>query len=140
AAVGYYGSWIEQLPAAATMGLVASVFLLPGLVRLPKRNTLGNGTGTAPSRGWREQDGSIARDADRRGAGRGRRWSRVDGCRDRGRAGGIPRRRPGCRVDPARAGAGARKGRGGRGAKGNRGLAGAAGRDRRRRLSRHAAL
>jgi ABC-type Mn2+/Zn2+ transport system permease subunit len=40
AAVGYYVSWIEQLPTGATMVVVASVFLLPGLVRLAKRSTV----------------------------------------------------------------------------------------------------
>jgi ABC-type Mn2+/Zn2+ transport system permease subunit len=39
AAVGYYLSWIEQLPTGATMVVVSSVFLLPGLIRLAKRNT-----------------------------------------------------------------------------------------------------
>ena len=40
AAVGYYVSWVEQLPTGATMVVVASVFLLPGLVRLAKRSTV----------------------------------------------------------------------------------------------------
>ena len=40
AAVGYYISWIEQLPTGATMVVVASIFLLPGLVRLAKRSTV----------------------------------------------------------------------------------------------------
>jgi zinc transport system permease protein len=40
AAAGYYLSWIEQLPTGATMVVVASVFLLPGLARLAKRNTI----------------------------------------------------------------------------------------------------
>jgi len=40
AGVGYYLSWIEQLPTGATMVVVASVFLLPGLARLAKRNTI----------------------------------------------------------------------------------------------------
>jgi zinc transport system permease protein len=40
AAVGYYVSWIEQLPTGATMVVVASVFLLPGLARLAKRSTI----------------------------------------------------------------------------------------------------
>lgn len=40
AAVGYYVSWIEQLPTGASMVVVASVFLLPGLARLAKRNSL----------------------------------------------------------------------------------------------------
>src|SRR5437899_2756651 len=37
---GYYLSWIEQLPTGATMVVVASVFLLPALARLAKRNTI----------------------------------------------------------------------------------------------------
>jgi zinc transport system permease protein len=40
AALGYYLSWIEQLPTGATMVVVASVFLLPGVARLAKRNTV----------------------------------------------------------------------------------------------------
>jgi zinc transport system permease protein len=40
AALGYYLSWIEQLPTGATMVVVASVFLLPGVARLAKRNTI----------------------------------------------------------------------------------------------------
>jgi zinc transport system permease protein len=40
AALGYYISWIEQLPTGATMVVVASVFLLPGLLRLAKRSTV----------------------------------------------------------------------------------------------------
>jgi zinc transport system permease protein len=40
AAVGYYVSWVEQLPTGATMVVVASVFLLPGLLRLAKRSTV----------------------------------------------------------------------------------------------------
>jgi zinc transport system permease protein len=40
AAVGYYVSWIEQLPTGATMVVVASVFLVPGLARLAKRSTV----------------------------------------------------------------------------------------------------
>ena len=40
AALGYYVSWIEQLPTGATMVVVASVFLLPGLARLAKRSTI----------------------------------------------------------------------------------------------------
>jgi zinc transport system permease protein len=37
AAVGYYVSWIEQLPTGATMVVVASIFLLPGLARIVLR-------------------------------------------------------------------------------------------------------
>lgn len=40
AAVGYYVSWIEQLPTGATMVVVASIFLLPGLVNLWRRNSI----------------------------------------------------------------------------------------------------
>jgi zinc transport system permease protein len=40
AALGYYVSWVEQLPTGATMVVLASVFLLPGLARLAKRNSL----------------------------------------------------------------------------------------------------
>jgi zinc transport system permease protein len=40
AAVGYYVSWIEQLPTGASMVVVASVFLLPGLVNLWRRNSI----------------------------------------------------------------------------------------------------
>ena len=40
AAVGYYVSWIEQLPTGATMVVVASVFLLPGFARLARRSTI----------------------------------------------------------------------------------------------------
>jgi len=40
AAVGYYVSWVAQLPTGATMVVVASVFLLPGLARLAKRSTV----------------------------------------------------------------------------------------------------
>ena len=40
AAVGYYVSWIEQLPTGATMVVVASVFLVPGLVNLMRRRTV----------------------------------------------------------------------------------------------------
>jgi zinc transport system permease protein len=38
ACVGYYLSWIEQLPTGATMVVVASIFLAPGLLRLLRRN------------------------------------------------------------------------------------------------------
>ena len=40
AAVGYYVSWIAQLPTGATMVVVASVFLLPGLVNLWRRKVV----------------------------------------------------------------------------------------------------
>ncbi len=40
AALGYYVSWIEQLPTGASMVVVASVFLLPGLARLARRSTI----------------------------------------------------------------------------------------------------
>jgi zinc transport system permease protein len=40
AAVGYYVSWIGQLPTGATMVVVASIFLLPGLVNLWRRNSV----------------------------------------------------------------------------------------------------
>jgi zinc transport system permease protein len=40
AAVGYYVSWVEQLPTGATMVVVASIFLAPGLVRLLRRNAV----------------------------------------------------------------------------------------------------
>ena len=40
AAVGYYVSWIEQLPTGASMVVVASIFLLPGLVNLWRRNSV----------------------------------------------------------------------------------------------------
>lgn len=40
AVVGYYVSWIEQLPTGATMVVVASVFLLPGLVNLSRRRSV----------------------------------------------------------------------------------------------------
>ena len=40
AAVGYYLSWIEQLPTGATMVVVASLFLLPGLLKILRRATV----------------------------------------------------------------------------------------------------
>jgi ABC-type Mn2+/Zn2+ transport system permease subunit len=40
AAVGYYVSWVEQLPTGATMVVVASLFLLPGLVKIVRRRTV----------------------------------------------------------------------------------------------------
>jgi len=38
AAVGYYVSWVGQLPTGASMVVVSTVFLLPGLVRLARRS------------------------------------------------------------------------------------------------------
>ena len=40
AAVGYYLSWIEQLPTGASMVVTASFFLLPGLLKLLRRSTV----------------------------------------------------------------------------------------------------
>jgi zinc transport system permease protein len=40
AAVGYYVSWVEQLPTGATMVVVASLFLLPGLMKILRRRTV----------------------------------------------------------------------------------------------------
>jgi zinc transport system permease protein len=40
AAVGYYVSWIEQLPTGATMVVVASLFLVPGLLKIARRSTV----------------------------------------------------------------------------------------------------
>lgn len=40
AAVGYYLSWVEQLPTGATMVVTASVFLIPGLVNLLRRKSV----------------------------------------------------------------------------------------------------
>jgi zinc transport system permease protein len=40
AAVGYYMSWVEQLPTGATMVVVASVFLVPGLLRMLRRSSV----------------------------------------------------------------------------------------------------
>jgi ABC-type Mn2+/Zn2+ transport system permease subunit len=40
AAVGYYVSWVEQLPTGATMVVVASLFLLPGLVKIARRSAV----------------------------------------------------------------------------------------------------
>ncbi len=40
AAVGYYVSWIESLPTGASMVVVASVFLVPGLINLMRRRTV----------------------------------------------------------------------------------------------------
>jgi len=40
AAVGYYISWIESLPTGASMVIVASLFLVPGVLRLLRRGTV----------------------------------------------------------------------------------------------------
>ncbi len=40
AAVGYYVSWVEQLPTGATMVVVASLFLVPGFVNILRRNAV----------------------------------------------------------------------------------------------------
>ncbi len=40
AAVGYYVSWVEQLPTGATMVVVAALFLVPGLVKIARRDTV----------------------------------------------------------------------------------------------------
>jgi zinc transport system permease protein len=40
AAVGYYVSWVEQLPTGATMVVIAALFLLPGLVKILRRNAV----------------------------------------------------------------------------------------------------
>jgi len=40
AAVGYYLSWIEQLPTGATMVVTASFFLLPGLLKILRRSSV----------------------------------------------------------------------------------------------------
>lgn len=40
AALGYYLSWIEQLPTGATMVVTSSFFLLPGLVKILRRSTV----------------------------------------------------------------------------------------------------
>jgi len=40
AAVGYYLSWIEQLPTGASMVVTASFFLLPGLLKLLRRSSV----------------------------------------------------------------------------------------------------
>jgi zinc transport system permease protein len=39
AALGYYLSWVEQLPTGASMVVVSALFLVPGLVRLLRRST-----------------------------------------------------------------------------------------------------
>jgi zinc transport system permease protein len=40
AAVGYYVSWVEQLPTGATMVVVASLFLVPGLLKILRRSSV----------------------------------------------------------------------------------------------------
>ena len=40
AAVGYYMSWVEQLPTGATMVVVASVFLVTGLLKMLRRSSV----------------------------------------------------------------------------------------------------
>lgn len=40
AAVGYYVSWVAQLPTGATMVVVAALFLLPGLLKIARRSTV----------------------------------------------------------------------------------------------------
>ena len=40
AAVGYYLSWIEQLPTGATMVVTASFFLLPGFLKILRRSSV----------------------------------------------------------------------------------------------------
>jgi zinc transport system permease protein len=40
AAIGYYMSWVESLPTGASMVIVASFFLIPGLLRLLRRRTV----------------------------------------------------------------------------------------------------
>ena len=40
AAIGYYVSWVEQLPTGASMVVVASFFLLPGLLKILRRSTI----------------------------------------------------------------------------------------------------
>jgi zinc transport system permease protein len=40
AALGYYMSWVEQLPTGATMVVVASAFLVPGLLRVLRRSSV----------------------------------------------------------------------------------------------------
>ena len=40
AAVGYYVSWVKTLPTGASMVIVASLFLVPGLLRLLRRVTV----------------------------------------------------------------------------------------------------
>ena len=40
AAVGYYVSWVEQLPTGATMVVIAALFLLPGLVKILRRSAV----------------------------------------------------------------------------------------------------
>ena len=40
AAVGYYVSWVKTLPTGASMVIVASLFLVPGFLRLLRRGTV----------------------------------------------------------------------------------------------------
>jgi len=40
AALGYYVSWVEQLPTGATMVVVASAFLLPGVMKILRRRSV----------------------------------------------------------------------------------------------------
>jgi zinc transport system permease protein len=40
AALGYYVSWVEQLPTGATMVVVASIFLVPGLLNILRRRAV----------------------------------------------------------------------------------------------------
>jgi zinc transport system permease protein len=40
AAVGYYVSWVAQLPTGASMVVIASLFLLPGLVKILPRSSV----------------------------------------------------------------------------------------------------
>src|SRR5882762_1175327 len=40
AALGYYVSWVEQLPTGASMVVVASLFLVPGLVKILRRSSV----------------------------------------------------------------------------------------------------
>src|SRR3954447_24181411 len=40
AALGYYASWVEQLPTGASMVVVASLFLVPGLLKILRRNAV----------------------------------------------------------------------------------------------------
>jgi zinc transport system permease protein len=39
ALVGYYFSWVEQLPTGASMVVVASVFLIPGFIKVLRRKS-----------------------------------------------------------------------------------------------------
>jgi ABC-type Mn2+/Zn2+ transport system permease subunit len=40
AAVGYYVSWVVLLPTGATMVVVASLFLVPGLLKILRRSSV----------------------------------------------------------------------------------------------------